>query len=694
MFESVPLSLIEGVDFLAFAVASLGTATATAWILKRRFSINLFDAWTSTAIGAITLITMTSAIALATWDANRVASMLDLYARNWVDTLTERGLPPRTPTTLAGDDAWTELPLELRTWQRSNTAVASLRILAKDPGNQTVVIADGDPQPVPSDSPLARPYPNADLAGVALAFRGVATFPLEAHDDEPHRHRVVRAWYPLAFDASDEIAAVLEVDFSDAPWVDGISGRRHAVFLVGTLSVLLFLGFSAAIRESRARQSVQYDIQARDAFLASVSHEFRTPLNGILGLSDLLLESPLRHDQRDWVRTLRASAVSMADLVNDILDLSRLRAGGLRLAQAPFRILEIVEDVVAQERPAAERKGLELRLLTQGWDDLVVLGDPLRLRQILANLVNNAVKYTDEGSIRVVVTSARLSEGHVRVTVEVIDTGIGIPPEFARRVFEPFEQGARAVTRGVQSSGLGLSVSRELATQMEGTLDFHSRPGHGTVFTLQVVLPFEASSPGVPSAADAEDHPDVTEETTIHGRGDSTHTATQPQPATVELLGVEAPTDPPRVLVAEDNAVNQQVIRMMLDRLGCVATLVENGALAVDALRAEPKGFDLVLLDLNMPVMSGPDAARRIRMLPEPVPPMVALTASVTPSDRQLCLDAGMSGFLTKPLQLSTLRDTLRGWLGDRIRSIPHLTGAADLRLEPPPRTDPSSDVV
>jgi signal transduction histidine kinase/CheY-like chemotaxis protein len=693
MIESLPLALVEGADFFAFTVTALGTGAGTAWVLRRRFGIDLFDAWIATAIGAIALITISSAIALATWDANRVASMLDKYARTWVDTLTERGLPTAKPDARISDPAWTELPLELRTWNQNNDAVETLRILQKSADGTVVVVADSDPEPLPTDSPLARPYPNDPTGGVALAFRSVPSFPLDAIRHGKDAHRVVRAWYPIHQVASDDVSAVLEVDFRDGPWVDGISGRRHAVFLVGTLSILLFLGFSAAIRESRARQSVQYDIQARDAFLASVSHEFRTPLNGILGLSDLLLESPLRTDQRDWVRTLRASTVSMADLVNDILDLSRLRAGRLRLAQAPFRVLELVEEVIAQERPAAERKGLEVRLLTQGWDDLVVLGDPLRLRQILVNLVNNAVKYTDEGSVRVVVTSARLSDGHVRVTIEVVDTGIGIPPEFARRVFEPFEQGARAITRGVQSSGLGLSVSRELATQMEGTLDFQSRPGHGTTFKLEVVLLIDKDGARV-AAIDADDVPDITEETTIHGRGDDTHTATQQHPATVELLTSEPPTAPPRILVAEDNAVNQQVIRMMLERLGCVATLVENGALAVDTLRANPTGFDLVLLDLNMPVMSGPDAARRIRMMPDPVPPMVALTASVTPSDRQLCLDAGMSGFLTKPLQLSTLRDTLRGWLGERIRNTPQVPGAAELRLDPPPRTDSAGDVV
>ena len=378
--------------------------------------------------------------------------------------------------------------------------------------------------------------------------------------------------------------------------------------------------------------------RATTAFLATMSHEIRTPLNGVLGLTDLLLRSGLTDEQTGWTRAAARSGRALLTIVNDVLDLSKVEAGAVELETLDFDVLTVLDDAVLPVRFAAEDAGLELVVLADA--DLVPRrsGDPARLRQILTNLAANAVKFTEQGSVTISVggTSARL---WVRVT----DTGIGMTDEQQARLFTPFTQADASTTRRFGGTGLGLAIARGLSQQMGGTIAVSSRPGVGSTFALDLPLP-AAPVPAVPSPVPVQ-------------RASDAPPAAAPAPL--------------RVLVAEDNEVNQLVAQATLEREGAVVTVVPDGAQAVDA--ALSGDFDAVLMDCQMPVMDGFEATRWIRMVETGTLelvgtaaaalhrrlPIIAMTASATISDRAACLAVGMDGLLPKPWTAQQLTDAL-----------------------------------
>jgi PAS domain S-box-containing protein len=365
---------------------------------------------------------------------------------------------------------------------------------------------------------------------------------------------------------------------------------------------------------------------AKSAFLANMSHEIRTPLHGMLGMAQRLLEAPLPPAQREQAQVIERSGQLLLGVIDDVLDFSRIEAGRLELEQLPFDLVQLARDAVALFEPKAHVKGLSLRLVLETGDAQAwLLGDPLRLSQILNNLLSNAVKFTAAGSV--VLRLSALEDGHWRVAVR--DTGIGLSTADRHRIFEPFMQADSSTTRRFGGTGLGLAIVNSLVQLHGGKLGVESEPGRGTEFWFELKLPTASAPRQEPPAA-----PGLDQGADLAGR---------------------------RVLVAEDNEVNMALACAILQTLDIGVHQAVNGVQAVQAYAQDRP--DVVLMDMHMPEMDGLDATRRIRTLEAARgwarTPIVALTASALPEDRQRCVDAGMDDVLVKPFQRSQLQGML-----------------------------------
>ncbi|WP_293905078.1 ATP-binding protein [Phenylobacterium sp.] len=353
---------------------------------------------------------------------------------------------------------------------------------------------------------------------------------------------------------------------------------------------------------------------AKSAFLAMMSHELRTPMNGVLGMARALHQSKLGARQRRQVDMLVSSGEGLMTILNDLLDLSKIEAGKFELEHAPFDLHTLTERTVALWADTAREKGVDLDLEIAAQAPRHVVGDPTRLRQVLTNLVSNALKFTAQGSVRVRLTSVVTLGDACTIEFAVCDTGVGMTPEQQARVFEPFTQADAATARQFGGTGLGLSICRQFAALMGGTIEAESQPGLGSTFRFRLELPLAEALAEAPAG-----------------------------PEVFDLSGL-------RVLVADDNPINQAVARSIVEAVGGVVTAVADGAQALDALRAGI--FDVVLMDVHMPRMDGPEAIRRIRA-GEAGPrdqPVLALTADAMPGfDRDL-IAKGFDAVATKPI--------------------------------------------
>lgn len=369
----------------------------------------------------------------------------------------------------------------------------------------------------------------------------------------------------------------------------------------------------------------------KSEFLANMSHEVRTPMNGIIGMTGLLKETPLNAQQADWLKTISESANALLTLLNDILDFSKIEAGKLHLDLKPFELNPLLDSTLKSLESRATEKNIGLEIQIDDRLPQWIVSDDMRIRQILLNLLGNAIKFTSKGVVQVFVTSADAQHSHLKISVQ--DTGIGIPESAKQKLFQAFSQVDGSTTRVYGGTGLGLTISQQLATLLGGEVGFESQEGSGSTFWFTLKL-----TPAVAPASVLE------------------------KPKSADINTPNASQQPIRILLVEDNLVNQKLAFALLNRLNYQPDLAENGAIALDMLATGQ--YDLVLMDCQMPVKDGYQTTQELRLWDNVMckTPVIAMTANAMQGDEEKCYAAGMDDYIPKPINPKVLAEKLAFW--------------------------------